>query len=214
MLKIKSFEFNPIAVNTYVVWDDESLESVVIDAGCYTPDENERLRQFIASENLTVKQIWATHLHFDHILGNAFATETFGAGLAAHRDDEFLLKNFKRQTEIFGLVSNGETVPIARYVDEGDILSVGRYGFTALHVPGHSPGSLVYYCAKAGVAFAGDVIFRDSIGRTDLWGGNYEQLIEGIETKLLTLPDTTVVYTGHGGATNIGYEKTHNPYLQ
>ena len=214
MLKIKSFEFNPIAVNTYVAWDDESLESVVIDAGCYTPDENEMLRQFIASENLTVKQIWATHLHFDHILGNAFAAETFGAGLAAHRDDEFLLKNFKRQTEIFGLVSNGETVPIARYVDEGDILSVGRYGFTALHVPGHSPGSLVYYCAKAGAAFAGDVIFRDSIGRTDLWGGNYEQLIEGIETKLLTLPDTTVVYTGHGGATSIGYEKTHNPYLQ
>lgn len=214
MLKIKSFEFNPIAVNTYVAWDDESLESVVIDAGCYTPDENEMLRQFIASENLTVKQIWATHLHFDHILGNAFAAETFGAGLAAHRDDEFLLKNFKRQTEIFGLVSNGATVPIARYVDEGDTLSVGRYGFTALHVPGHSPGSLVYYCAKAGAAFAGDVIFRDSIGRTDLWGGNYEQLIEGIETKLLTLPDTTVVYTGHGGATSIGYEKTHNPYLQ
>lgn len=214
MLKIKSFEFNPIAVNTYVAWDDESLESVVIDAGCYTPDENEMLRQFIVSENLTVKQIWATHLHFDHILGNAFAAETFGAGLAAHRDDEFLLKNFKRQTEIFGLVSNGETVPIARYVDEGDTLSVGRYGFTALHVPGHSPGSLVYYCAKAGAAFAGDVIFRDSIGRTDLWGGNYEQLIEGIETKLLTLPDTTVVYTGHGGTTSIGYEKTHNPYLQ
>ncbi len=214
MLKIKSFEFNPIAVNTYVAWDDESLESVVIDAGCYTPDENERLRQFIVSENLTVKQIWATHLHFDHILGNAFAAETFGAGLAAHRDDEFLLKNFKRQTEIFGLVSNGETVPIARYVDEGDTLSVGRYGFTALHVPGHSPGSLIYYCAKAGAAFAGDVIFRDSIGRTDLWGGNYEQLIEGIETKLLTLPDTTVVYTGHGAATSIGYEKTHNPYLQ
>lgn len=214
MLKIKSFVFNPIAVNTYVAWDDESLESVVIDAGCYTPDENEMLRQFIASENLTVKQIWATHLHFDHILGNAFAAETFGAGLAAHRDDEFLLKNFKRQTEIFGLVSNGETVPIARYVDEGDILSVGRYGFTTLHVPGHSPGSLVYYCAKAGAAFAGDVIFRDSIGRTDLWGGNYEQLIEGIETKLLTLPDTTVVYTGHGAATSIGYEKTHNPYLQ
>ena len=104
MLKIKSFEFNPIAVNTYVAWDDESLEGVVIDAGCYTPDENERLRQFIVSENLTVKQIWATHLHFDHILGNAFAAETFGAGLAAHRDDEFLLKNFKRQTEIFGLV--------------------------------------------------------------------------------------------------------------
>ena len=214
MLKIKSFEFNPIAVNTYVAWDDESLEGVVIDAGCYTPDENERLRQFIVSENLTVKQIWATHLHFDHILGNAFSAETFGAELAAHRDDEFLLKNFKRQTEIFGLVSNGATVPIARYVDEGDILSVGRYGFTALHVPGHSPGSLVYYCAKAGAAFAGDVIFRDSIGRTDLWGGNYEQLIEGIETKLLTLPDTTVVYTGHGGATSIGYEKTHNPYLQ
>lgn len=213
MLKIKSFEFNPIAVNTYVAWDDESLEGVVIDAGCYTPDENEMLRQFIVSENLTVKQIWATHLHFDHILGNAFAAKTFGAGLAAHRDDEFLLKNFKRQTEIFGLVSNGETAPIARYVDEGDILSVGRYDFTALHVPGHSPGSLVYYCAKAGAAFAGDVIFRDSIGRTDLWGGNYEQLIEGIETKLLTLPDTTVVYTGHGGATSIGYEKTHNPYL-
>lgn len=214
MLKIKCFVFNPVAENTYIVWDDESLECAVIDAGCYSTKEKKELQEYIEHENLKVKYLLATHLHFDHIFGNTFVSETFGVGLSAHHDDEFMLDQFSECTALFGLQSTETPVPVDRYLTESDILSVGRYDFSVIHVPGHSPGSIVFYCAKAGVAFSGDVLFQNSIGRTDLWGGNYEVLILGIQEKLFILPDSTVIYPGHGPSTTIGYEKTHNPYLQ
>ena len=118
------------------------------------------------------------------------------------------------KTTALRMIAGLEEVTDGRiYIDETDTLSVGRYDFAILHIPGHSPGGLVFYCAKAGVAFSGDVLFRDSIGRTDLWGGNYEALITGIKEKLFALPDSTTVYPGHGPHTTVGYEKTHNPYL-
>lgn len=213
MLKTETFVCNPVAENTYVVWDDESRECAIIDAGCYTNAEKEELKSFISNEKLQVKYLLATHLHFDHIFGNRFVAQTFGVNLSVHRDDQFLVDNFMAQTSLFGLSVTEPTCPIGTYIDENDTLSIGRYDFSILHVPGHSPGSLVFYCAKAGIAFSGDVLFRDSIGRTDLWKGNFELLISGIQKKLFSLPDSTVIYPGHGPQTTIGYEKTHNPYI-
>ena len=213
MLKVKCFVCNPVAENTYVVWDDESLECAIIDAGCCSKEEKRRLQEYIEQEHLHVKYLLSTHLHFDHVFGNRFVAETFHAKLSAHRDDAFLLDNFARQTALFGLNIDEPALPVDIYIDETDTLSVGRYDFAILHIPGHSPGGLVFYCAKAGVAFSGDVLFRDSIGRTDLWGGNYEALITGIKEKLFALPDSTTVYPGHGPHTTVGYEKAHNPYL-
>lgn len=213
MLKIKSFVCNPVAENTYVVWDDESLEGAVIDAGCFSQEEKMRVQTFITKEQLTIKYLLSTHLHFDHIFSNRFIAETFHVGLSAHRDDTFLLDNFARQTALFGLDAPEAALPVDTYIDETDTISIGQYDFSILHIPGHSPGGIVFYCAKAGVAFSGDVLFRDSIGRTDLWGGNHEALVTGIREKLFTLPDSTVVYPGHGPQTTIGYEKTHNPYV-
>ena len=214
MLQVETFVFNPVAVNTYVVWDDETAECIVVDAGNHSPDEHMLLQHFIESNRLTVKHLAATHLHFDHIFGNRFVSNRFEVGLSAHPDDRFLLDNFAMQARIFGIESEEDTIPVSHCIHEGDSLTAGKYTFTALHVPGHSPGSLVYYCAEAGIAFGGDVLFRGSIGRTDLWGGNYDQLIDGIKKKLLVLPDATTVYTGHGPRTTVGYEKSRNPYLQ
>ena len=214
MLKIKCFIFNPVAENTYIVWDDESLECAVIDAGCYSTEEKKELQEYIERENLKVKYLLATHLHFDHVFGNTFVSDTFGVGLSAHHDDEFMLDRFSERTALFGLQTADTPAPVSRHLTEKDILSVGRYDFSIIHVPGHSPGSLIFYCAKAGVAISGDVLFQNSIGRTDLWGGNYEVLVSSIQKKLFILPDSTVIYPGHGPSTTIGHEKTHNPYLK
>lgn len=213
MLQVKCFTFNPISENTYVVWDSESRECAIIDAGNSSPAENEELQGFIQQENLQVKHLLATHLHFDHAFGIRFVAQTFDVPLSAHRGDEFLLEHFSRQAELFGIQAGSAPSPIGKYIEEGDNIAIGEYSLTALHVPGHSPGSIVYYCARAGVLFVGDVLFRNSIGRTDLWGGNFNTLIDGINKKILTLPDCTVIYSGHGAPTDVGYEKDHNPYI-
>lgn len=212
-MKIQKFEFNPFPVNTYLLWDETSKEAVIIDAGCYYPEEREKLQNFVNQHQLVVKRLIATHLHLDHNFGSPFASRVFGVPLEAHKDDEFLLSAMKEQAEMFGMSLPEPPVPIGNYLKEGDRVTFGRYQLEAIHVPGHSPGSLVYYNPDEGVAFAGDVLFRSSIGRTDLPGGSYEQLINGIRKKLLLLPDETVVYPGHGPETTIGFEKTNNPFL-
>lgn len=212
-MKIKQFEFNMLPVNTYVVWDEQTLEAAVIDAGCYYRAECDTLKQFIADQGLTVKHLLNTHLHFDHIFGNRFMYEQYGLKTCAHRADEEWLTEAPRRTRMFGLEFPGEPVPMGTYLDEGDKLTLGADTLQCLHVPGHSPGSLVFYSPEAGCLFAGDVLFHGSIGRTDLPGGDHQTLLDGIRTKLFALPDETVVYSGHGGQTTIGYEKRYNYYL-
>ncbi|MCD7710589.1 MAG: MBL fold metallo-hydrolase [Porphyromonadaceae bacterium] len=213
MLQVKSFICNPIEENTYIVWEEASRECAIIDAGCYTPEEKAAVQDFIRQEGLSVKYLLSTHLHFDHIFGNAFVACTFGVSLSASGDDQFLLDHFADQVALFGLPPVEPTIFIGNLLSENDTLSIGGYTFTVLQVPGHSPGSLVYYAAQAGVAFTGDALFKESIGRTDLWGGDQLQLVSAIQQKLFTLPDATVVYPGHGPSTTIGHEKAHNPYV-
>lgn len=211
---IETFTFNMLPVNTYVVYDEGSREAAVIDAGCYYGEEKETLRQYIEKNRLKLKYLLNTHLHFDHIFGNRFVYETYGLKTCANRNDEEWLMDAPKRTRLFGLEFPGEPVPIGTYLEEGDILTLGEETLHCLAVPGHSPGSLVFHDAKNGTLFAGDVLFQGSIGRTDLPGGDHQTLIEGIRRKLLTLPEETIVYPGHGPTTTIGDEKKWNFYLK
>ena len=211
-MNIKCFEFNMFPVNCYVLWD-ETKEAVILDAGCFYQEEQLKLKEFIHSQGLTVKYILNTHLHLDHIFGNAFILREWGLSPMAHKEDEFLIPKIAEYCNHFGFRVNEEAPKLGAYVNDGDVITFGHTTLKALHVPGHSPGSIAYYNEKDGCVFSGDVLFRCSIGRADLEGGNPHQLISSIRNKLLTLPEETVVYPGHGEKTQIGYEKMYNPYF-
>jgi glyoxylase-like metal-dependent hydrolase (beta-lactamase superfamily II) len=212
-MKIKSFVFNPIQENTYLVYD-ETGECIVIDAGCLFPQEEAEVVNFISTNNLTLKRVLNTHLHFDHAFGNYFLAKKYGVLPEAHKADEFMIPIIQEQVRRFGFSNlKVEGQPLGGYLTEGDTIRFGNTELSVLHVPGHSPGSLCYYCKAADALFSGDVLFRESIGRTDLPGGNYHDLINGITQKLLTLPENTTVYPGHGESTTIKHEKQFNPFL-
>lgn len=212
-MKIKRFEFNMFSVNTYLVWD-ETKEAAIIDAGCYFPEEQTLLDEYIRANELQVKLLLNTHFHLDHVFGNPFVLRKYGLSTHGHRADEFLLDNLSEQCTMFGFKPNEPTVPIGTYIDEGDILRFGNTELRAIHVPGHSPGSLVFHSEKDACAFVGDVLFHGSIGRTDLAGGDFNLLRKGITEKLFPLPDETKIYSGHGESTTIGNEKSHNPFFR
>ncbi|MPM33739.1 Hydroxyacylglutathione hydrolase [bioreactor metagenome] len=212
-MKIKTFEFNPLGVNTYVLYD-RTGECIVVDASCFFPDENKLLLNFILDNNLVVKHLVNTHLHFDHIFGVNFLASQFGWKLLVHRDDIVLLENLSQQLQLFGFNTNVDYRPeIGGFLAENDVVSFGEQQLKVLHVPGHSPGSIVFYNEKEKLALVGDVLFNGSIGRTDLLEGSFEQLTEGIRTKLFTFPDDTEVYPGHGPKTTIGQERRYNPFV-
>ena len=212
-MKIKTFEFNPLGVNTYVLYD-RTGECIVVDASCFFPDENKLLLNFILDNNLVVKHLVNTHLHFDHIFGVNFLASQFGLKLLVHRDDIVLLENLSQQLQLFGFNTNVDYRPeIGGFLAENDVVSFGEQQLKVLHVPGHSPGSIVFYNEKEKLALVGDVLFKGSIGRTDLLEGSFEQLTEGIRTKLFTFPDDTEVYPGHGPKTTIGQERRYNPFV-
>lgn len=212
-MNIKVFEFNPVAENTYVLYD-ETNECVIIDAGCFYPDEKALLLNFILNNELIVKHLLNTHLHFDHVFGNGFIYEQFKVKPEANKADEFLLQHLPEQLARFGFDGRNITSPeICKYLNENDVVTFGDQRLIVLQIPGHSPGSIVLYNQDAGCVFAGDVLFRGSIGRTDLEGGNLNLLLEGIREKLFTLPPDTVVYPGHGPATTIGEEIKNNPFF-
>lgn len=211
---VKTFEFNPISENTYIAYD-ETKECVIIDPGCFYPDEKNDLFNFITNNDLIVKHVLNTHLHFDHVFGLNFIEDQFHIKTEANKADEFLLENMPSQLQMFGFRNIDEKIPtVGHYLKENDVVTFGNQRMIVLEVPGHSPGSVVFYNQQAGCLFAGDVLFRGSIGRTDLAGGNHEQLIKGIKEKLLPLPGDTIVYSGHGPTTTIAFEKQNNPYLR
>jgi hydroxyacylglutathione hydrolase len=211
-MEIKQFTFSPFQENTYVAYTD-TLEAMIVDPGCYSTVEENQLQEFIVSKGLKVVHLVNTHLHLDHAFGNRFVEETWHVKSSAHMGDDFWLKGMAGQCRMFGLELHKPAPNIGIELHEGDNIVLGSDSFEVLHVPGHSPGSIVLYDAKNHFLFAGDVLFEGSIGRTDLQGGDYTQLIKGIQEKLLVLPDETVVYSGHGSATTIGREKATNPFL-
>jgi glyoxylase-like metal-dependent hydrolase (beta-lactamase superfamily II) len=160
-----------------------------------------------------LKRVLNTHLHFDHQFGNKFLYDTYGIKPEACQEDEYLLEDVVAHVRSFGLDVKEEAQPLGNYITDQQEIKFGNVSFKAFHVPGHSPGSMAFYDEKEGVLFAGDVLFRGSIGRTDLPKGDYATLILSITKKLLPLPDSTVVYCGHGPSTTIGFERKNNPFL-
>ncbi|MGL5015799.1 MAG: MBL fold metallo-hydrolase [Bacteroidales bacterium] len=214
MVNIKRFTFNPIQENTYLIWDKNSKEAILIDCGALFSEEREELSSFIEESELHIKYILNTHLHFDHTFGVHFAVNKYGTSLGANKADAYLLGNNSVSAARFGIRVNEPSPKIGFEVEEGMIFKLGEVEVAAIHVPGHTPGHMVFYCKQANALFTGDVLFSGSIGRTDLPGGDYDQLISSIKEKLMTLPDQTVVYPGHSETTTIGKERSHNTFLR
>jgi len=212
-MQYKTFMFNPVQENTYLLWD-QTGECVFIDPGNLFPDENEKLRKFVEDQNLKPVKIINTHGHFDHSFGVRYLADTFHIGFVYHREDKFLIDNLVPYAKSMGLPFNNEAPEAEYFLNEGDIFTYGHTQLKLIHVPGHSPGSLAFYNHEHHLLFSGDVLFRNSIGRTDLPSGDYNQLIKGIKEKLFSLPDETVVLPGHGPSTTIDYEKKNNPFLK
>jgi hydroxyacylglutathione hydrolase len=211
MMKIKQFTFNPFFENTYLLYD-ETNECVIIDPGCSQIEEYNELKKFIEKEGLTPVRLLNTHSHIDHIFGNRFVADTYKLELEAHEKESDHIKNADSYAGMFGMPSPN-TPAISKYINEGDAIVFGNTNLEVLFTPGHSPGHVVFYNPQQKVIIGGDVLFRESIGRTDLPGGDYNTLIQSIKNKLFVLEDDITVYPGHGMPTTIGYEKRYNPFL-
>ncbi len=212
MLTVYSFMFNPFQENTYILHDD-SKECIIIDPGCYSPEEQEALAQYITSYGLKPVRLILTHCHIDHILGNNFVYKTFGLLPEYHAAEQFIMDAMDNISKMYDIKLEPSPAPV-RYIEAGEIIRFGHTELLSILTPGHSPASLSYYSRQEGICISGDVLFYGSIGRTDLPGGNYDTLISSIETQLMTLPDQTIVYPGHGESTTIGFERKTNPFLQ
>lgn len=212
-MKIKQIQNNPFQENTYVVWDEASMEAAIVDCGALFPQEEAKIEAFVSDNNLKVKYILNTHLHLDHCFGNAWAAERYGILPMAHKDDETLLARMGEQARMFGLPFEVKTEKLGGYLKDDDVLMLGENEIKVIHTPGHSRGGLCFYIPSAGWLISGDSLFEGSIGRTDLEGGSYATLIKSITERLMTLPEETVVYPGHGPYTSIGDEKRMNPFL-
>lgn len=213
MIKIQAFEFSPFAENTYVIYDDASGECAIFDPGCYTAEERDTLKNFIEKNNLRPVRLINTHCHLDHVFGNGFVARTWGLGLEIHHGELPVLERFPQVCQMYGVPFTDDMPVPERFLEAGDVVEFGKVRLNVLFTPGHSPASISFYCREEGFVIAGDVLFMESIGRTDLPGGDFDTLIASIRTQLFTLPDETVVYPGHGPATTIRHEKEYNPFL-
>ena len=213
MLKLDSFVFNPFAENTYVVFDDDTKECVIIDPGCSTAGEENELFGFIDSHRLKPLMAINTHGHIDHIVGNTAVKKRYGIPVAAHPNvkDDFLRS--RQQAQMFGLSFMVDCELPDRDLEDGEVVKVGESTLEVISTPGHAMGSISLYAEIEGWVFTGDALFCRSIGRTDFPGGNYEQLRTNIIERLFHLPDDTEVYSGHGESTTIFDERKYNMFL-
>ncbi len=212
-MEVAIFQFSLFGINTYVVYDTSTRECAVIDPGIINKEEEKALDNFLTREKLKVTQVINTHLHLDHAVGDNLLKEKFAVPVKAHRLDMPLGERMKEQAMMFGIDRDFSGVDISSYLTDGEIIKIGNGELEVICVPGHSPGSVALYDKADGFVIVGDALFQGSIGRTDLPGGDYRTLIGSITKRLLTLPDDTVVYPGHGAPTTIGEEKRSNPYL-
>jgi hydroxyacylglutathione hydrolase len=212
MIKIQRFVFNSFLVNCYVLMD-ESGQAIIIDAACYEAREKLELQEFIEKNNLKLLRNLNTHCHVDHILGNSFIAETYGIYPEYHEESGPFMRSATEVAGSFGYALN-EILDPARYLVDKEKIIFGNSELEVMYTPGHADGSVCLYNRKQGFVMTGDVLFRDTIGRTDLPSGNFNLLMRSIREKLFTLPDETVVYPGHGPETSIGYEKMNNPFIR
>ncbi len=211
MVHVQVFVFNPIQENTYLVYNDNG-KALIIDPGCYFTAEHEMLKNFMEEKKLQPVQLLNTHCHLDHVFGNKWVHKTYGLELYIHPEEEKMLAFAPQSGLKWGIPFDNYVGPL-HFLHEGDTIKLDEDEFQILLTPGHSPGSLCFYNKQQGFVIAGDVLFLESIGRTDLPYGNHETLLSSIREKLFVLPDETVVYNGHGEPTTIGHEKKFNPFL-
>ncbi len=211
MINVNTFPYNDFQINTYVLTADNK-DCIIIDPGCYYAEEKQHFLNFIEKNKLSPKLLVNTHGHVDHVAGNSFVNENFDIQVAAHKDDEFLMQNAELQGMMFGFnIIRPPAIEI--YLDEGDTIDFDNDKLNIIHLPGHSPGSIAILSKKNNFIIVGDVLFKNSIGRTDFQGGNHETLIKSIKEKILPLNDQMTVYSGHGPSTTVGFEKNTNPFL-
>jgi glyoxylase-like metal-dependent hydrolase (beta-lactamase superfamily II) len=211
MLYLKTFTFNPFQQNSYLIYDDEGT-AYLIDAGNSNTSENEILKKFIEEKKLNLKRFLLTHAHIDHILGARFILDTYGLLPEMHEKEIFFIDRMAQSGAMYGISVDQAPMPKV-FIKEGDKITLGKYEFDCFLTPGHSPGSISFYNKENKLLISGDVLFYGSIGRSDLPMGDHETLINSIKSKLLVLEDDVKVYSGHGPATTIGFERANNPFL-
>lgn len=211
MIAVHSFTFNPLQENTYILYN-QHRQCIIIDPGCFFANEQQELKDFIDKHQFHPVKLINTHCHLDHVFGNRFVAETYQLPLCIHESELPVLEH----APVSGLMYS---MPFDNYVGdfiflkEGDEIEFGDEKLKVLHTPGHSPGSISLYAEDSFFIISGDVLFKNSVGRTDLPGGDMNTLFTSIRTKLFTLPNDTTVYSGHGPETSIGEEKRNNPFV-
>ena len=213
MLTIKTFPFNLLQENTYVV-SDETRDCVIIDCGAYYDDERKAITDYISSQGLKPCRLLATHGHWDQNLGIDTIYQTYGLQVEAAKEDEFIITDIPRNFQsIIGAPLRREYPAVGRFFDDYEIILFGTHELQILKTPGHSPGSVVFYCQQEHIAFTGDTLFRMSVGRTDFQGGSHEALMDSLHNVLAKLPPETVILPGHGPQSTISEEMKYNPYM-
>ena len=212
MLKVKKFTFNPFSENTYIV-TGRLNNSVIIDPGCYYKAEQDELDNYILKNNLNLKCILHTHSHLDHMFGTAYLSKKYNLNLWINKEDLVTYQSYEKICEVYGIPIIFSPNPKPKFFDLTQEINIGGIIFKILFVPGHSPGHVAFYNKENNFLINGDCLFEQSIGRTDLPGGNHQQLINSIKNEIFQLPDETLVYCGHGNETTIKAEKSSNPFL-
>jgi glyoxylase-like metal-dependent hydrolase (beta-lactamase superfamily II) len=213
MLKLHKFVFNPFLENTFLIWDENSKKAAIIDPGCYNADERAFVEDFILRNSLKLEYLILTHCHIDHIFGNSFIKQKYNPVIIANESDVFLLDLMLEAAKGYGVTLSASPQPDKLVVDNEEFL-LGEIKGKFILTPGHSPGGICLYFEKEKICFTGDTLFKESIGRTDLWGGDLTTLVKSIEEKLFTLPEEVVIHPGHQSESTIAHEKKHNPFLK
>jgi hydroxyacylglutathione hydrolase len=211
MLNVKIFIFNPLQENTYLLYNEKKA-CIIIDPGCYYEEERKAVADFIKTQELKPALLLNTHCHLDHVFGNKFIHEEYGLNLKIHPKEKEVLEFAPASGLMWNIPFDNYQGPL-EFLEPGKSIELGADRLEILFTPGHSPGSVSFYCRDQNFIIGGDVLFRDSIGRTDLPGGNFEALAESIRNEFYTKPNETIVFSGHGPQTSVGYEKKNNPFV-
>lgn len=212
-MAVHFFTFSDFSENTYVVSCNETKECAIIDPGCYYGKEQTELAKYIQQNKLKPVKLLNTHCHLDHVFGNAFVNNTYGLLPETHKGEIPVLESVAYVCNAYGIRGYEESPMPEVFWDEGDTIEIGKMKLEVLFVPGHSPAHIAFYNRAEKYVIGGDVLFQQSIGRTDLPGGNYDTLINSIKTKFFPLGDEVMVFSGHGEPTTIGHEKQNNPFF-
>lgn len=213
-MRIQRFICNQFGENCYVIFDGTSKSCAIIDPGFYFPEEEQAIASFLKENNLMPDKILFTHCHLDHIFGAQFLVKQFPhIQLYGHEYEEYLIEHAEEQSILFGINLNAIPPHITHFINDGDTISIGTCTLHVIYTPGHSPGGVCFYDEENKIVFCGDTLFAQSIGRSDLYGGDEQTLLASIRQKLMTLPDDVRILSGHGPYTSIEQEKHTNPYI-